>query len=93
MILFFLPLNALTQTCSLKVWSWDVFLRPEILSDGQMDRVAGIGEYLICCGGDIVVQGVFHKRVRKRLLQKLGGWYEYHHTSIGPKSFFGISSG
>ena len=93
MILFFLPLNASTQTDTLKVMSWNVFLRPGILSDGQMDRVSGIARYLICCGGDVVVlQEVFHKRARKRLLQKLAGWYEYH-TSIGPKSFFGVSSG
>jgi endonuclease/exonuclease/phosphatase family metal-dependent hydrolase len=93
MILLFLPLNALTQMDSLKVMSWNVFLRPGILSDGQMDRVSDIGGYLIRHGGDVIVlQEVFHKRARKRLLQKLDGCYDYH-TSIGPRSFFGVSSG
>lgn len=93
MILLFLPLNASAQTDTLKVTSWNVFLRPGILSDGQMDRVSGIGSHLICCGGEVIVlQEVFHKKARKRLLQKLGLCYEYH-TSIGPKSFFGVSSG
>ena len=93
MILLFLSLNACAQTDKLKVMSWNVFLRPGILTDGQMDRVSGIGEHLICCGGDVLVlQEVFHKRARKRLLQKLDVSYEYH-TSIGPKSFFGVSSG
>ena len=93
MILLFLPLNALTQMDSLKVMSWNVFLRPGILSGGQMDRVSDIGRYLVYKGGDVIVlQEVFHKRARKRLLQKLDGDYEYH-TSVGPKSFFGVSSG
>lgn len=93
MILLLLPLNAATQMDTLKVMSWNVFLRPGILSDGQMDRVSDIGSHIICCGGDVIVlQEVFHKRARKRLLQKLDGWYEYH-TSIGPTSFFGVSSG
>ena len=85
MILLFLPLNALTQMDSLKVMSWNVFLRPGILSDGQMDRVSDIGGYLIRHAGDVIVlQEVFHKRARKRLLQKLDGCYDYH-TSIGQK--------
>lgn len=93
MVLLFLPLNASTQTDTLKVLSWNVFLRPGIMSDGQMDRVSSIGTYLICSGADVIVlQEVFHKRARKRLLQELDNWYEYH-TSLGPKSFFGVSSG
>ena len=93
MILLFLPLNTSAQTDTLKVMSWNVFLRPGILSDGQMDRVSDIGRYIVYHGGDVIVlQEVFHKRARKRLLQKLDGWYEYH-TSVGPKSFFGVSSG
>ena len=93
MVLLFLPLNASTQTDTLKVLSWNVFLRPGIMSDGQMDRVSSIGTYLICSGADVIVlQEVFHKRARKRLLQELDDWYKYH-TSLGPKSFFGVSSG
>ena len=68
-------------------------MRPGILSDGQMDRVSSIGTYLIYSGADVsVLQEVFHRRARKRLLQELDDWYEYH-TSLGPKSFFGVSSG
>ena len=88
-----MPLSALTKSDTLKVLSWNLFLRPGILSDGQMDRVSSIGTYLTCSGADVIVlQEVFHKRARKRLLQELDDWYEYH-TSLGPKSFFGVSSG
>ena len=88
-----MPLSALTKSDTLKVMSWNVFLRPGILSDGQMDRVSSIGNYLIYSGADVIVlQEVFHRRARKRLLQELDDWYEYH-TSLGPTSFFGVSSG
>jgi len=93
LILLFMPIRALTKSDTLKVMSWNLFLRPGILSDGQMDRVSSIGNYLICSGADVIVlQEVFHRRARKRLLQDLDDWYEYH-TSLGPKSFFGVSSG
>jgi len=85
--------NVKAQEHQIKVMSWNVFLRPGILSDGQMDRVSPIGSYLICSGADVIVlQEVFHRRARKRLLEELDDWYEYH-TSLGPKSFFGVSSG
>ena len=88
-----MPLSALTKSDTLKVMSWNLFLRPGILSDGQMDRVSSIGNYLIYSGADVIVlQEVFHRRARKRLLQELDNWYEYH-TSLGPTSFFGVSSG
>ena len=88
-----MPLSALTKSDTLKVMSWNVFLRPGILSDGQMDRVSSIGNYLIYSGADVIVlQEVFHRRARKRLLQELDDWYEYH-TSLGQTSFFGVSSG
>ena len=93
LILLFMPLSALTKSDTLKVMSWNLFLRPGILSDGQMDRVSSIGNYLIYSGADVIVlQEVFHRRARKRLLQELDDWYEYH-TSLGPTSFFGVSSG
>lgn len=93
MIVSIMPLKGRTQADTLKVMSWNVFLRPGIMCDGQMNRVSDIGSYLICCGGDVIVlQEVFHKRARKRLLQKLDSCYEYH-TSMGPKSFFGVTSG
>lgn len=93
LILLFMPLSALTKSDTLKVMSWNLFLRPGILSDGQMDRVSSIGNYLIYSGADVIVlQEVFHRRARERLLQELDDWYEYH-TSLGPISFFGVSSG
>ena len=95
-LLFLILLNVFNvkaQEHQIKVMSWNVFLRPGILSDGQMDRVSSIGTYLICSGADVIVlQEVFHRRARKRLLEELDDWYEYH-TSLGPKSFFGVSSG
>ena len=93
LILLFMPLRALTKSDTLKVMSWNLFLRPGILSDGQMDRVSSIGNYLICSGADVIVlQEVFHRRARKKLLQELDDCYQYH-TSLGPTSFFGVSSG
>jgi len=69
-IFFFLSLKASAQSDTLKVVSWNVFLRPGILRDGQMNRVSHIADYIIGCGADIVVlQDVFHKRSRKRMIQ------------------------
>ena len=92
-IFFFLSLKASAQSDTLKVVSWNVFLRPGILRDGQMNRVSHIADYIIGCGADIVVlQEVFHKRARRRMIQKLEGRFNYF-TSQGPKSVFGVGSG
>ena len=92
-VFFFLTLKASTQVDALKVVNWNVFLRPGILRDGQMNRVSHIADYIMGCGADIIVlQEVFHKRARKRIIQKLEGRFNYF-TSQGPKSFFGVGSG
>jgi phospholipase C len=81
------------QGDSLMVVSWNVFLRPSILSDGQMSRVDSIGNYLLTLDADVVVlQEVFHKRARRRLLRRLKSRYPYY-TKKGRKTFFGIPSG
>jgi len=96
-ILLFLIAAPLTVQCqdldSIKVVSWNVFLRPGILDDDQLGRVDGIGNYLNQTDADVLVlQEVFHRRSRKRLTKKLKKKFPYH-TGIGPKSFFGVPSG
>ncbi len=81
------------QKDSLRIVSWNVFLRPGFLRDGQMERVAGIGHYLNNSNADVLVlQEVFHHRARRRLMHQLEEDYPYH-TRIGKTSFFGVSSG
>lgn len=78
---------------SLKIVSWNVFLRPSILQDGQMECVPGISDYLLSTEADVLVlQEVFHDRARKKLIAALSNRYP-HHTKVGKTSFFGISSG
>lgn len=82
-----------SQADSLKIVSWNVFLRPAFLSDGQLQRVGGIGDYLNETQADVLVlQEVFHNRARKRLIEALQANYPYQ-TKVGKTSFFGVSSG
>lgn len=83
-------LNA--QKEQLEVVSWNVFLRP-LLNDNQNGRVDSIGAYLNKSNADILVlQEVFHRKTRKKLIKTLSEKYP-EHTHVGPTSFFGISSG
>ena len=95
-ILFFITASFNVQCQdldSIKVVSWNVFLRPGILDDDQLGRVDGIGNYLNQTDADVLVlQEVFHRRSRKRLTKKLKKKFPYY-TGIGPKSFFGVPSG
>src|SRR3989338_7661048 len=92
-ILLLFTAQAFSQTDSLKLVSWNVFLRPAFLRDGQLERVGGIGNYLIDTQADVLVlQEVFHHRARKRLSEALKVAYPYR-TKVGKTSFFGISSG
>ena len=86
--------NCMSQSVeTLEIVSWNVFLRPSILKDNQFDRVDSIGNYLIETDADILVlQEVFHRKSRKRLTEYLSEVFP-HHTSVGPLSIFGISSG
>lgn len=89
-----IPLSGLGQTSlMLSVVSWNVFLRPGILHDGQMERVSGISDYLLGTEADVIVlQEVFHKKARKSLIKKLSSKYKYR-SKVGRKSFWGVSSG
>lgn len=90
--LFILSANCMAQD-SLKVLSWNVFLRPAILADEQIKRVDSIAEYLNHSNADVLVlQEVFHRRARKKLVEQIEETYP-HITRIGPLSFWGISSG
>lgn len=78
---------------SLKVVSWNVFLRPAILSDNQLDRVQPIAEKITELNPDVIVlQEVFHKKARKKLIASLKSNYPYF-TSRGKRSWLGVSSG
>ena len=81
------------QQSSIQVLSWNVFLRPSIMNDGQMDRVCEIGNYLNNSGADVLVlQEVFHRRARRALKKQLKSTYPYI-TKKGPVSWLGIPSG
>lgn len=85
--------STVAQNDTLKVLSWNVFLRPRIMSDGQMARVDSIAHYLNQSNADVlIVQEAFHRKARKLLTQLLSDTYAFH-TKAGPKSFFGVPSG
>ena len=78
---------------TLKILSWNVFLRPSILKDRQLERIDAITQHLIHKDADILIlQEVFHKKSKKILFQNLSNNYPFH-TKEGKKSFWGISSG
>lgn len=78
---------------SLKVVSWNVFLRPGILKDKQLERVDSIAVSILKMDADVVVlQEVFHKKSRKKLIEALTETYPFH-TEMGKKSFWGVPSG
>lgn len=95
-LLFFLLISNLIsaqEKDSLKVMSWNVFLRPGILKDEQLKRVDSISSALIRINADVVVlQEVFHKKSRKRLIAALSQSYPYH-SKMGRKTFWGVPSG
>ena len=77
---------------SVKILSWNVFLRPGILHDHQLERVDSIAKYLSDTDADVLVlQEVFHRKSRKKLIGHLKEKYPFF-TSMGPKSFFRIPS-
>jgi len=93
--LAFVLMNSIgfSQDYSVHVVSWNVFLRPAILRDHQMDRVDSIAAYLNNTNADVLIlQEVFHRRSRKHLIALLTSNYPYH-TEAGKKSFWGVPSG
>lgn len=91
--IFYFSLACNAQEDSIKVLSWNVFLRPGILKDGQMDRVDSIAAYLNKSDADVLVlQEVFHRKARKKLISSISDEYPFI-TKPGPMSFWGISSG
>ena len=92
-ILLFAYAKSYCQPSSIEVLSWNVFLRPSVMIDGQMNRVDEIGSYLLSSGADILVlQEVFHKKARRKLKKQLKETYPYQ-TNKGPVSWLGIPSG
>lgn len=89
-----LSLTGFSQTAdSIEIVSWNVFLRPAFLKDNQMGRVDSIAGYLNNTNADILVlQEVFHRKARKRLITELSTNYP-HHTKVGKTSILGVSSG
>lgn len=91
--IYFSFFTANCQYDTLNIATWNVFLRPAILSDNQMGRVDSIAAFLDTCGADILVlQEVFHRKARKKLIADLAENYP-HYTKVGPKTFWGIPSG
>jgi len=81
------------QQDSIKVLSWNVFLRPSFLNDGQMERAQEIADYLKNSEADVLVlQELFHSRARKVLRKALKETYPYQ-TKKGPVTWLGIPSG
>ena len=81
------------QQDSIKVLSWNVFLRPSLLNDGQMERAEEIADYLKNSDADVLVlQELFHSRARKVLKKALKKNYPYQ-TKKGPVTWLGIPSG
>tara|TARA_Y100001933_G_C18957737_1_gene546738 strand:+ start:530 stop:1396 length:867 start_codon:yes stop_codon:yes gene_type:complete len=92
-ICFLFSPHFLCQTDSLKILSWNVFLRPSIMKDSQMERVDSVAKFLNKSNADILVlQELFHRRARIRISKLLKKKYPYK-TSKGPVSFWGVSSG
>lgn len=92
-LLFFSSFTFTQTSDSLKVVSWNVFLRPGILKDKQLERVDSIAASLLGMDGDVIaLQEVFHKKSRKRLIEALSKSYPYH-TEMGKKSIWGVPSG
>lgn len=79
---------------SLKVVSWNVFLRPHaVFKDGQQERVDAIADVLLEENYDVIgLQEVFDKTSRKRLIERLTEKFPYY---AGPsdRGLFKISNG
>lgn len=91
--LFLCNFIGFAQDDTLEIASWNVFLRPSILNDGQMERVDSISTYMENCNADVLVlQEVFHRRARKKMVKNLSKKYP-HHTSVGPTTIWGVNSG
>lgn len=92
LILFIAQGTAYAQD-TLNIMSWNIFQRPRILSDHQKERISPTIDYLIDSNCDVLVlQEVFHKKTRSKLVDSLKSRYPY---SFGPGKggFFKINSG
>lgn len=86
-------LSAYSQTDTITVLSWNVFLRPAAMQDKQLERTSGIADFIQDQNCEVVVlQEVFHRKARKKLVQDLKADYPYW-TGYGRTSFFGVPSG
>lgn len=82
-----------SQEDTLKVMSWNVFLRPGVLHDAQMMRADSISKFLKIANCDVIVlQEVFHRKARKKLIENLKCAYP-HMTDRTKGSFWGVASG
>lgn len=64
---------------TIKIVSWNVFLRPEILPDYQLERVDQISATLMKTEADVLcLQELFHSRFKKRLMDSLSSVYPYY---------------
>ena len=84
---------SICQKDSISILSWNVFLRPAIMNDSQMERADSIAKFLYNSNADVLVlQELFHRKAKKIISNELREKYPYK-TRQGPISFFGVSSG
>jgi len=84
LIISFLFIAAqLSAQDTIKIATWNVFLRPAILADGQMDRVDHISSAILIMDADIIcLQELFHVKSRTKLIDDLKFIYP-HYVSPG----------
>ncbi len=84
LIISFLFIAAqLSAQDTIKIATWNVFLRPAILADGQMDRVDHISSAILIMDADIIcLQELFHVKSRAKLIDDLKFTYP-HYVSPG----------
>ena len=63
----------------IKVVTWNIFLRPALLLDKQMERVDSIATHLLSNDYDVIaLQEVFHRKARKQLISQLDSCFPYY---------------
>jgi len=84
LIISFLFMAAqLSAQDTIKIATWNVFLRPAILADAQMDRVGHISSAILTMDADIIcLQELFHAKSRTKLIDDLKITYP-HYVSPG----------
>jgi len=79
LFIFLIVFVSYSSAQEIKVVTWNVFLRPALLPDKQMERVDSIATHLISNDYDIIaLQEVFHRKARKQLISQLDSCFPYY---------------